>query len=151
MAIYGLKESGKLANEQLQKVLAKRGYYPCAFTQGLYKHESCPISFSLVVDDFGVKYIRKEDADHLEQTIKNSYPMKTDWTGEYYVGMTLKWDYNRIIMTEMYASPCLAMYAMPSSNSNTPTPRTHMPRHCIKRQSMAENNNWSQKLLRPHS
>jgi len=44
MAIYGLKESGKLANEQLQKVLAKRGYYPCAFTQGLYKHELRHIS-----------------------------------------------------------------------------------------------------------
>ena len=33
----------------------------------------------------GVKYVRKEDADHLEQTIKNSYPMKTDWTGEYHL------------------------------------------------------------------
>jgi len=96
MAIYGLKESGKLANIELQKVLAERGYYPCAFSQGLYKHESRPITFSLVVDVFGVKYIRKEDADHLEQTIKNSYPMKTDWTGEYYLGMTLTWDYNKI-------------------------------------------------------
>ena len=54
----------------------KRGHYPCAFTQGLYKHQSRPITVSLVVDDFGVKYLWKEDVDHLEQTIKNSYPMK---------------------------------------------------------------------------
>ena len=53
-AIYGLKESGLLANIQLRKVLAARGYFPCAFTQGLFKHVTRPINFSLVVDDFGV-------------------------------------------------------------------------------------------------
>ena len=90
MAIYGLKERGKVANVQLQKVLAKCGYYPCAFTQGLYKHESQPITFSLVVHNFGVKDVRKEDVDHLEQTIKNSYPLKMNWIVEYYLGMGLQ-------------------------------------------------------------
>jgi len=105
-AIYGLKESGKLANVQLQKVIVKRGYYPCAFTQGLYKHVPCPIMFPLEVDNFGVKYDRKEDADHLEQTIKNSYPIKTDWTGEYDLVMTLKCDYIKIHNNR---SVCLSM------------------------------------------
>ena len=93
MAIYGLKESGKLANVELQKVLAAAGYTPSRFTPGLYRHETRPIAFSLVVDDFGVKYTRKEDAEHLEKILRNHYPMKSDWTGEYYLGMTLKWDY----------------------------------------------------------
>ena len=35
-AIYGLKESGKLANVQLQKVLAKRGYYPYVHSHRAY-------------------------------------------------------------------------------------------------------------------
>ena len=95
-AIYGLRESGKLSNIQLQKVLAKSGYHPCSFTQGLYKHETRPIAFSLVVDDFGVKYTRKEDAEHLLQALTDHYPMKSDWEGEYYLGITLKWDYNKV-------------------------------------------------------
>ena len=33
--IYGLKESGKLANIKLQVVLATEGYKPCRFTHGL--------------------------------------------------------------------------------------------------------------------
>ena len=37
-AIYGLKESGKLANIELQAVIATEGYKPCQFTHGLYKH-----------------------------------------------------------------------------------------------------------------
>ena len=35
-AIYGLKEAGKLANIQLQKVLATKGYYPCQIPQYIY-------------------------------------------------------------------------------------------------------------------
>ena len=31
-----------------------------------------PISFSLVVDEFGVKYINKVDADHLIAAFKNT-------------------------------------------------------------------------------
>ena len=44
-AIYGLKESGKLANIELQAVLAIEGYRPCCFTHGLYKHGTKDISF----------------------------------------------------------------------------------------------------------
>ena len=64
-AIYGLKELGKLANIKLQAVLAIKGYKPCRFTLGLYKHKTENIAFSLVVDNFGVKYINKQDVDHL--------------------------------------------------------------------------------------
>ena len=68
-AIYGLKESGKLANIELQAVLATEGYKPCCFTDGLYKHKTRNIAFSLVVDDFGVNYKDKRDADHLIMTL----------------------------------------------------------------------------------
>jgi hypothetical protein len=60
---------------------------------GLYTHKTRPIAFSLVVDDFGVKYINKEDMDHLVQTIGNRYPIKVDWKAEYYLGSTIKWGY----------------------------------------------------------
>jgi hypothetical protein len=46
-----------------------------------------------VVDDFGVQYFNKEDADHLINSIKANYPVKTDWTGSKYIGIDLDWDY----------------------------------------------------------
>jgi hypothetical protein len=77
-AMYGLKESGFIANQELKIVLAKAGYAPTKFTPGLYTHKTRPIAFSLVVDDFGVKYVNKEDMDHLISTIGNRYPIKVE-------------------------------------------------------------------------
>ncbi len=54
-AMYGLPQAGILANRLLKQCLAKHGYYEVAHTPGLWKHISCPIRFTLVVDDFGTK------------------------------------------------------------------------------------------------
>jgi hypothetical protein len=62
--MYGLPQAGILANELLQRNLSKDGYRPTAHTHGLWTHDTRPISFSLVVDDFGVKYIGREHAEH---------------------------------------------------------------------------------------
>jgi hypothetical protein len=67
-AMYGLKDSGFLANQELKTVLAKEGYIPSKFTPGLYTHNIRPIAFSLVVHDLGVKHINKADMDHLIAT-----------------------------------------------------------------------------------
>jgi hypothetical protein len=63
--MYGLPHAGILANKLLAQRLGKHEYYQCRFTPGLWKHTSHPISFTLVVDDFAVKYIEKENANHL--------------------------------------------------------------------------------------
>jgi hypothetical protein len=55
--MYGLNEAGLLANQLLQTRLAPFGYYPARHTPGLWLHKTRPISFSLVVDDFAVKYV----------------------------------------------------------------------------------------------
>jgi hypothetical protein len=68
--MYGLPQAGILANELLQHNLAKDGYRPTKNTHGLWKHDTRPISFSLVVDDFGVKYVGRENAEHLMECIK---------------------------------------------------------------------------------
>jgi hypothetical protein len=59
-AVWGLTQAGILANKLLQKPLLSHGYYECANTPGLWKHKTRPISFRLVVEDFGVKYVGKE-------------------------------------------------------------------------------------------
>jgi hypothetical protein len=68
--MYGLPQAGILANELLQPILAKYGYQPTTHTHCLWKHDTRPISFLLVVDDFGVKYVGREHAQHLMGCIK---------------------------------------------------------------------------------
>ena len=41
-----------------------------AHTPGLWRHVTRPVQFTLVVDDFGVKYVGKEHAVHLIKAIK---------------------------------------------------------------------------------
>jgi hypothetical protein len=56
----------------------------------LFTHKTQSIAFSLVVDDFGVKYERKEDMDHLVKTLGDRYPIKVDLKAELYLGITIK-------------------------------------------------------------
>jgi hypothetical protein len=69
--MYGLPQAGILTNELLQRNLANNGYRPTQHTHGLWKQDSRSTSFSLVVDDFGVKYVDREHAEHLMEYIKN--------------------------------------------------------------------------------
>ena len=69
-AIYGLPQAGVLANKLLKKSLAPAGYYEMPHTPVLWKHVSCPIAFTLVVDDFDVKYVIKKNADQLINALK---------------------------------------------------------------------------------
>ena len=93
--IYGLKQAGLLSNKMLAEILNKEGYYQAKHTLGLWPHKTTEISFTLVVDDFRVKYVKKEDMHHLEKVLVSVYPCKSDWTGNQYIGVHLKWDYKK--------------------------------------------------------
>jgi hypothetical protein len=71
--IYGLKQAGFLVNQLLQKCLAPFGYCPARHTPGIWLHKTRPIAFSLIVDDFAVKYVGKQHADHLRNALLQSY------------------------------------------------------------------------------
>ena len=71
-AVYGLPEAGRLANHQLRDKLAPFGYYEVAHTAGLWKYLTGPIQFTLVVNDIGVKYVGRENAKHLMNSIKTA-------------------------------------------------------------------------------
>ncbi len=77
-AVWGLPQAGILANKLLKKCLAPHGYFECAHTPGLWKHVTRPISFTLVVDNLGVKYTHQEDIDHLIGCIKKKYELTED-------------------------------------------------------------------------
>ena len=91
-AIYGLSQAGVLAKKLLKKRLALAGHYEMPHTPGLWKHVSRPIEFTLVVDDFGVKYANKNNSDHLVIALKGKYKISEDWTGSLYCGIDLRWD-----------------------------------------------------------
>lgn len=46
-----------------------------------------------MVDDFGIKYTGKSNAEYLLNVLRCKYSITTDWTGSLYCGMTLKWNY----------------------------------------------------------
>ena len=69
--MYGLPEAGKIANDLLKKRLDKAGYYPSQFTPGLWRHVWRPITFKLVVDDFGIKFEGNVHAKHIVKLSEN--------------------------------------------------------------------------------
>ena len=54
--MYGLVQAGIIANEALKEHLQYYGYAPARITQGLWTHQDRDINFTLVVDDFGIRY-----------------------------------------------------------------------------------------------
>jgi hypothetical protein len=66
----GLKQAGKIDNEHISKYLAQYGYAPAKRTPTLWTHHTRPITFTLVVDNFGIKYVRKQHADHLINAVQ---------------------------------------------------------------------------------
>ena len=68
--IYGLPQTGLLEQHVLEEFLSKHGYVKSKLTLGFCKHNWRPICFTLVVENFGVKYQGKEHADHLISVLK---------------------------------------------------------------------------------
>ena len=88
--MYGLPQAGRIANDALVLHLASHGYNQSATIPGLFTHESRPISFCLVVDDFCIKYVGKEHADHLVETLQSKYTITQDWEAKQFCGIDLK-------------------------------------------------------------
>eukprot|EP00804_Cyclotella_cryptica_P020585 CCRYP_003433-RA/>CCRYP_003433-RA protein AED:0.38 eAED:0.38 QI:0/0/0/1/1/1/2/0/421 len=127
LGMYGLPHAGLIANELLEKRLNKHGYQQSKLVPGLWSHKWRPIWFTLVADDFGVKYVGKEHALHLKSVIESYYPLSTDWTGNRYIGIRLDWDYdNRKVHLSMpgYKAKALKQFhhKPPSEPQHSPFP-----------------------------
>ena len=97
--MYGLPHAGRFAYIKLIQHLQKHGYIRAGLTSGLFRHVTRNIIFSLVVDDFGIKYTNRDDAQHLIDTLKKEYPITIDWDASIFLGMHLKWDYTNCTVT----------------------------------------------------
>ena len=91
--MYGLPQAGRIANDELVPHLLNNGYFQSRHIPGLFKHKTRPVWFALVVDDFGVKYVGKEHAEHIRDILKLKYKITEDWEGKTFCGLHLEWDY----------------------------------------------------------
>jgi hypothetical protein len=87
--MYGLPQAGRIANDCLTKFLVPHGYSPVPITPGLWKHDTSDLIFSLVVDDFGIMFTNKADANYLINTLKELFIVSKDWAGNQYSGLTI--------------------------------------------------------------
>ena len=91
--MYGHPTAGRIAQKELIALLTKNDYYedvPC-----LFFHKTRPISFTLVVDDLGIKTYNNDDITHLLSNIREKWKVKVDITGAKYNGTRLTWNYDQ--------------------------------------------------------
>ena len=126
--VYGLKQAGKLANDLLSERLQAFGYFQSDTTPGLWRHKWRPISFILIVDDFGIQFVEQRHADHLLHALQRYYTVTTDWTGTKFAGLDLAWDYDkrtcRLSMQD-YITNLLLKYNHPQPRKPQHSPHAH--------------------------
>jgi hypothetical protein len=93
--MYGFPQAGILAHGLLDQRLNEHGYQQSQVTLGLWKHALRPISFRLCVDNFSMKYVGREHAEHLLQVLNMHYKFLQDWDGKKYLNIDIDCDYKQ--------------------------------------------------------
>eukprot|EP00536_Pseudo-nitzschia_multiseries_P001445 jgi/Psemu1/3368/gm1.3368_g len=76
-AWYGLKQLGKLHMMTWWPICTR------PLEQRDYSYSGTFLSFTLAVDNFGIKYTKQEDVNHLVECTHKKYPFKVDWEWDY--------------------------------------------------------------------
>ena len=97
--MYGHPVSGRVANTDLVDHLAQHGYIQEPNIPSLFINSKNNVSFSLVVDDFGIKYNDNAGIKDLIRVLKLKYDIQIDMTGKKYIGLRLEWDYEANTLT----------------------------------------------------
>jgi hypothetical protein len=103
-SIYGLPQSGRLSQDRLIKHLAEHDYIQCPNTPALFRHRHQNFAFTLVVDDFGLKYSNEADLNMFLAVLRQQYVITEDRAAtQKYVGITISHD--RVNNTIQLAMP----------------------------------------------
>ncbi|KAL7487183.1 hypothetical protein ACHAW6_012779 [Cyclotella cf. meneghiniana] len=89
--MYGLPQAGSLGHDLLERRLNAKGYHQSKIVPGFWKHTTRPTQFVLMVDDFGIKYLKDSDLDHLIQFIEKYYDVTLDKAGKEFLKIELDW------------------------------------------------------------
>ena len=147
--MYGLPQAGILAQELLEERLNAQGYRQSKITPGFWKHDWRPICFTLVVDDFGVKYVGQEHAEHLMECLQTEYKISHEWNGERYLGLTIDWDYTNgevHISMPTYIEEALIRFKHNHPRKPQHQPHPHTPIRYGAKQQFAEPQDVSPQL-----
>ena len=91
--MYGIPQTRRITHYSLVQHLEPHGCLPLNNTLVIWTHDSLPINFTLVINDFGVKYSGKEHALHIKSALEAKYKVTPDWDVKLYVRISIKWDY----------------------------------------------------------
>ncbi len=93
--MYSLPQVLLIAQELLEQQLSKVGYSQSKIIPGLWTHERRQTCFTLVVNNFAIKFRKMEDAQHLIQDLKQNYTITINWGATKYIGLTFDWNYDK--------------------------------------------------------
>ena len=71
--------SGYAGTTIIRKLFNNHGNEQSLYTPGFGTQKWKPIFFTLVVDDFGVKYVIKQHTDHLVNALTEYFEISQDW------------------------------------------------------------------------
>jgi hypothetical protein len=108
------------------------------------------VDFTLIVDDFGVKYVGREHAMHLLNALRDLHTITEDWGGSLYSGLTIKWNYaEKYVDISMphYIPSMLHRFQHPTTNKHQGAPHAWTTRNYGAKVQHAANPDDSPKLL----
>ena len=77
--MYSLPHAGIISQKILEEWLENNGYCQSDKAPVFWKHDAQTIIFTLIVDDFGVKYVDKKHDNNLINVLKKHYTVTEDW------------------------------------------------------------------------
>ena len=100
----------------------------CSNTPCLFRHEHRNIYFTLVVDDFLIKYTDKADVEHRCAALRDKWDFEMDWSASTYLGMRI--DYNRTAPYVALSMPGYVEAALRRFHVERASKPTHSPLVC---------------------
>ena len=91
-SMYGLPHAGKIAQDVLIERLASHGYLQTG-TACLFRHATNGVAFTLIVDDFGVKFQDPAGAEDLIRCLQLYYTLTIKKDATKYIGLTIAVDH----------------------------------------------------------
>ena len=71
--MYGIVQSGIIAHTSLKEHLLPFRYEPAPVIMVLWDHNNNRVSFTLVINNFGIIYQRQEEAHRLTNALQEKY------------------------------------------------------------------------------
>ena len=122
-SLYGLPHAGKISQDELIRHLATHGYHQTT-TPCLFRHDTNGIAFTLVVDDFGIKFRERAAAQHLIDTLLLRYQITIKFDATKYLGLTLRFNRSeRYVGLSIpgYVPKTLQRFPPPAHGANSPS------------------------------